>query len=109
MQLLEEEMLPALEKLRTERACYMEWQQACSDADSLGHVVLAHRYWQASLGAEAAQNKISSVQHDIAANGQAITDLKVSSVLRQPQCFCFSRCVSQETQELVCSYCMTSY
>jgi len=59
-------MLPALEKLRRERASYLEWQAACSEAEALGHVILAHRYWTALQGAESGAAGIARVEAQIA-------------------------------------------
>ena len=45
MQVLEESIKPDLEKLRSDKTEFQEWQLAVSKAEQLEHIVAAHRYW----------------------------------------------------------------
>lgn len=44
---LTEDIMPALNKLRGEKAAYMEWQHASSSLERLRHFCVAHRYVEA--------------------------------------------------------------
>jgi hypothetical protein len=46
MQMLETDILPCFERMKREKEQYLEWQQACSNAEQLGHIVSAYRYWK---------------------------------------------------------------
>ncbi len=46
-QVLNEDILPALEKLRTERSQYMQWQAASAQQDRLKRFCVAYQYHQA--------------------------------------------------------------
>jgi hypothetical protein len=43
-----EEILPALDKLRREKASYMEWQAALRAVESLQRFCVAFKYWEAA-------------------------------------------------------------
>ena len=47
MQVLNEDILPALEKLRAERSQYMQWQAASAQQDRLKRFCVAYQYQQA--------------------------------------------------------------
>jgi hypothetical protein len=47
MQVLSEDIVPALEKLRKEKQLYNEWQDASSKLDRLKRFVIAHNYMEA--------------------------------------------------------------
>ena len=47
LQVLNEDILPALEKLRTERSQYMQWQAASAQQDRLKRFCVAYQYHQA--------------------------------------------------------------
>ena len=44
---MNEEILPACERLRREKGQYMEWQAESAKLDSLRRFCIAHRYVQA--------------------------------------------------------------
>ncbi len=46
-QVMNEEILPACERLRREKGQYMEWQAANANADRLRRFCVAYRYVQA--------------------------------------------------------------
>ncbi len=47
LQVMNEEILPACERLRREKGQYMEWQAESAKLDSLRRFCIAHRYVQA--------------------------------------------------------------
>lgn len=47
VQVLTEDILPALDKLRREKVQYMEWQNAVKNLDKLVRFCVAHRYVEA--------------------------------------------------------------
>ncbi|KAI7750267.1 hypothetical protein M8C21_031841 [Ambrosia artemisiifolia] len=70
--LLEQEILPALEKLRTERMQYMQWSNGNAELDRLKRFCIAYEYVQAEkirdnavLGVDEMKTKISEIDKDI--------------------------------------------
>lgn len=53
-QVLTEDISPALDKLRGEKAAYMEWQNAQAGLERLRRFCVAHRYSEAERCARAA-------------------------------------------------------
>lgn len=82
-QLLIEEIEPKLEKLRRERAVYVQYQQICNDIDYLQRIHISYRFLQlqdslksCSTNVEKLQNKIASDQDKIKSNEEEIVNLE---------------------------------
>ncbi|KAI3815898.1 hypothetical protein L1987_15581 [Smallanthus sonchifolius] len=70
--LLDQEILPALEKLRKERVQYMQWSNGNAELDRLKRFCIAYEYVQAEkirdnvvLGIDEIKTKISEIDNDI--------------------------------------------
>ncbi|KAL6776822.1 SMC2 [Auxenochlorella protothecoides x Auxenochlorella symbiontica] len=62
---LTEDIMPALNKLRGEKAAYMEWQHASSSLERLRHFCVAHRYVEAERSQKRGQADIDALIADM--------------------------------------------
>ncbi|KFM28378.1 Structural maintenance of chromosomes protein 2-1 [Auxenochlorella protothecoides] len=75
---LTEDIMPALNKLRGEKAAYMEWQHASSSLERLRHFCVAHRYVEAErwagrpLGGGADIDALIADMKELEAKGAAL-------------------------------------
>ncbi|MQL94958.1 hypothetical protein Taro_027621 [Colocasia esculenta] len=63
--LLDQEILPALEKLRKERAQYMQWANGNADLDRLKRFCIAYDYVQAEKLRDGAVGRVEEIKKDI--------------------------------------------
>jgi structural maintenance of chromosome 2 len=59
---LEEEILPALEKLRKERASYMQWVASSENLDRLRRFCIAHEFAAAKQLHDDSEQQMQSLQ-----------------------------------------------
>ena len=71
-ELLKEEIEPKLEKLRTEKRAFLDFQQTQSDLERLTRLVVAHDYLKN-------KDKLKQSANDLEAKRQRATDLEVSA------------------------------
>jgi structural maintenance of chromosome 2 len=61
-QVLEEEILPALEKLRKERSAYMQWVASSENLDRLRRFCIAHEFTAAKQLQDDSETQMLSLQ-----------------------------------------------
>ena len=61
-QVLEEEILPALEKLRKERSAYMQWVASSENLDRLRRFCIAHEFTAAKQLQDDSESQMQSLQ-----------------------------------------------
>lgn len=64
--LLEEEVLPKLDKLRKERAAYQEYQKTCRDIEFLTHIHISARYLKLCDALQSVEATEQKIEHRIA-------------------------------------------
>ncbi|KAI3817894.1 hypothetical protein L1987_11694 [Smallanthus sonchifolius] len=80
--LLDQEILPALEKLRKERMQYMQWSNGNAELDRLKRFCIAYEYVQAEvirdnavLGVDEIKAKISEIDNDMEAMNREVQEM----------------------------------
>lgn len=71
-QLLVEEIEPKLEKLRRERAVYVQYQQICNDIDYLQRIHISYRYIKLQESLKSCKHNIEKIEHKITSDREKI-------------------------------------
>lgn len=72
--LLSEELTPQLEKLRKERAIYIEYQHVCSDVEYLTRIFYSHKYLLYKRALQSCTDNINKIENGITADEQTIVN-----------------------------------
>ncbi|EIE18219.1 RecF/RecN/SMC protein [Coccomyxa subellipsoidea C-169] len=80
---MNEEILPACERLRREKGQYMEWQAANANADRLRRFCVAYRYVQAQRMEESGKEEIEREREGVAELARLIAELDAEAAEKE--------------------------